>query len=105
MAAMHPFIAEKRDRVIEICRHHHVRRLELFGSATGAGFDPSRSDVDLIVDFDERAQENLADAFFGLKADLEAFFERPVDLLTTRPVRNPYLRESIERSRQTLYAA
>ncbi|HTF90708.1 MAG TPA: nucleotidyltransferase domain-containing protein [Planctomycetota bacterium] len=102
---MHPSISAKRDRVIEICRRHHVQRLDVFGSATGVEFDPQRSDVDLIVQFDGNAQEKLLDAYFGLKEELEALFDRPVDLLTTATVRNPYLRESIERSRQTLYAA
>ena len=102
---MHPSISAKRDRVIEICRRHHVQRLDVFGSATGVEFDPQRSDVDLIVQFDGNAQEKLLDAYFGLKEEFEALFDRPVDLLTTATVRNPYLRESIERSRQTLYAA
>jgi hypothetical protein len=102
---MHPSIAAKKDRVSEICRRHHVQRLEIFGSATGKDFDPRRSDVDLIVHFDASASEKLLDAFFGLKEDLEALFGRPVDLLTARSIRNPYLRESIERSKQTLYAA
>jgi len=102
---MHPSISAKKDRVIEICRRHHVRRLEVFGSATASDFDPRRSDVDLIVHFEEGAREKLLDAYFGLKEELEALFDRPVDLLTDRAVRNPYLRESIERSRQTLYVA
>lgn len=102
---MHPLIAEKTERVIEICRRHHVRRLEVFGSATGKDFDPARSDVDLIVHFDAQARARLFDAYFDLKEELEALFGRRVDLLTSAPVRNPYLRESIERSRQTLYSA
>ena len=102
---MNPFITANKDRVIEICRRRHVRRLEVFGSATTTDFDPKRSDVDLIVDFDEDAREQLLDSYFGLKEDLEALFGRPVDLLTSAPIRNPYLRESIDGSRQTLYAA
>ncbi len=102
---MHPSIAAKKDRVREICRRFHVLRLEVFGSAAGSDFDPTHSDVDLIVRFDEDVREKLLDAYFGLKEELEALFGRPVDLLTARAVRNPYLRESIECSRQTLYAA
>lgn len=101
---MHPSIAAKKEQVGEICRRHHVRKLEVFGSVTRSDFDPSRSDVDLIAHFEDE-REDLVDAFFGLKEELEALFGRPVDLLTSRPVRNPYLRESIDRSRQTLYAA
>ena len=102
---MNPFIIARKNDVIEICKRRHVRRLEIFGSATTSAFDPERSDVDLIVDFDEAARERLLDSYFGLKEDLEALFGRPVDLLTSVPVRNPYLRASIDGSRQTLYAA
>ncbi len=102
-ASMHPSISAKRDLVREICRRHHVRQLDVFGSATGSDFDPERSDVDLIVRFDETRK--FPGDYFELKEELESVFGRPVDLLTTATVRNPYLRESIERSRQTLYAA
>jgi len=102
---VHAFISDKRDRVNEICPRHHVQRLEVFGSATSNEFDVLHSDVDLIVHFDATAQRDLVEAYFGLKADLEGLFGRPVDLLTSMRVRNPYLRESIESSRQTLYAA
>lgn len=102
---MHPFIASRKDRIAELCQRHGVERLELFGSATGPGFDPGRSDVDLIVRFGQDGRARLLDAYFGLKQDLEGLFGLPVDLLTPASVRNPYLRESIETSKQTLYAA
>jgi predicted nucleotidyltransferase len=37
----------------ELCRLYHVRRLDIFGSAVRADFDPARSDVDLLVTFDD----------------------------------------------------
>jgi hypothetical protein len=34
---------------------------------------------------------------------LKAIFQRPVDLLTPQSLRNPYLRDEIERTKQLIY--
>jgi predicted nucleotidyltransferase len=91
--------------VAALCRRFHVRRLDLFGSATRGTFDPARSDLDFVVSFEEVPTAEFADAFFGLQEALAALFGRPVDLLTAESIRNPYLRDSIEKGRMVLYAA
>jgi len=91
--------------ITALCRKFHVRRLDLFGSAARGTFDAARSDLDFVVTFEELHPVALADDWFGLREGLEALFGRPVDLLTDRSIRNPYLRESVERTRRTLYAA
>ena len=68
-------------------------------------FDEQSSDVDLLVDFEEMAYAERADAYLGLLTDAEALLGRRVDLVEVGAVRNPYLREGIEASRQLLYAA
>lgn len=89
----------------EICRRHNVRRLDLFGSAVGANFDPRTSDLDFLVEFGPFTKGEYAEHYFALIDDLRALFGRPVDLLVARAVRNPYLLESINRTREPLYAA
>jgi predicted nucleotidyltransferase len=91
-----------------ICRRHGVRRLDVFGSASDERrFDSSRSDIDLLVEFDVMAGSGPgpADRYFGLLEDLTALFGRPVDLVIERAIRNPYFRRSIDASRQSLYTA
>ncbi len=88
-----------------ICSARRVRRLLLFGSAVRGGFDPARSDVDLLVEFEPMPPGRHTDAFFGLQEDLERLFGRVVDLVEDEAVRNPYFRESVERSHVELYAA
>jgi uncharacterized protein len=102
---MHPIVAEKRQEIEDLCRRYHVRRLELFGSATGGRFNPAQSDVDFLVQFDPLEGRAYLDAYFGLLVALESLFGRHVDLLSNPTIRNPYLRESIEQSRQLIYAA
>lgn len=102
---MQPIIETRRAELAELCRRFHVRRLEVFGSATRDDFDPSRSDVDFLVEFQPRSPLRGLDQYFGLKEALEALFDRQVDLVEAGAVKNPYLLASIERSRENLYAA
>jgi uncharacterized protein len=68
-------------------------------------FDPLRSDVDFLVEFEPDLPGRALDVFFGLKEALESLFGRSVDLVIAGAVKNPFLRDSIERSRETIYAA
>jgi hypothetical protein len=43
--------------------------------------------------------------FFGLKEALEALFGRSVDLVEPRAILNPYLKQSVERSRESVFEA
>ena len=98
-------IALHREELRALCRRFHVRWLDLFGSAARGDFDPERSDVDFLVKFDRSAPQHPFDAYFGLKEALEELLGRPVDLVEASAVRNPYLKASIEQSRENVYAA
>ena len=102
---MSPFIDEHRTELEGLCRRYRVRSLYLFGSAAREDFDPARSDVDLLVEFEPIPVGGYADAYFGLRESLEALFGRDVDLVTVAAVRNPYMKADIERTRSLLYAA
>ena len=98
-------IATRRDQIAALCRRHHVRRLELFGSAArGTDFDPARSDLDFLVEFSADRPPTLA-GFFALEQDLAQLLGRPVDLMAPSALRNPYLRADIARHREVVYAA
>lgn len=102
-------VREKLDDLIRLCVRHRVRRLELFGSATGRvpgkDFDPSRSDLDFLVEFEDLAAGQHADAYFGLLEGLQAIFDRPIDLVMPSAITNPYFRQNIQPSRMLVYAA
>ncbi len=98
-------IEESQRALRDLCLKHRVRRLELFGSAAGQGFDPESSDIDFLVEFHQLRDNEYADAYFGLLEDLKALFRREVDLVVESAVKNPYLRQSMDRSRKLLYAA
>lgn len=108
--AASPLVPEKLQALPALCERHGVLRLWAFGSATGHSedgrpFDPSRSDLDFLVEFRPLPVGGLADAYFRLRGDLAAIFDRRIDLVTVGSLCNPYFRASVERSRVPLYAA
>jgi hypothetical protein len=76
--------------------------VELLRAARG-DFDPERSDVDFLVEFDPDHRADAFDDYFGLKEDLESLLRRSVDLVVEKAIRNRYLRVSVERSREPAY--
>ena len=92
----------KRAAIGRLCRQYHVDRLELFGSGSTDRFDSQASDLDFVVSFWDRTA-GYADCYFDLAEALEALFQRPVDLVTERSIRNPYFCHSVAATRQIVY--
>ena len=102
---MQPIITENREKIAELCRTHHVRRLSVFGSAVRDDFDSSNSDVDLLVEFQDLGERFPFEVQSELKSKFVTLFGRPVDLIRAGSIRNPYIRQEIEADEETLYAA
>lgn len=100
-----PLIETHRDQIAQLCARARARRLDAFGSVVRADFSPERSDVDFLVEFDPLPPAELAEAWFMLKESLEALLGRPVNLLTERSLRNPWLRQRVESERINVYAS
>jgi uncharacterized protein len=97
-------IAQKKNEVSALCKQFKVRRLDLFGSAAKENFSEA-SDLDFVVSFSDEEPREYARCYFSLANALEKLFERHVDLITERSIRNPHFREEIELTRQPLYGA
>jgi len=100
---MNEQLKQHLDRLPDLCLRYGVRRLALFGSATGDDFDPNSSDLDFLVEFEHSEKLDPAEQYFGLKAALEKCFSRPVDLIEPHTVRNPFIRRAIDQSKVDLY--
>jgi uncharacterized protein len=99
-------VEDKRAEVAALCVKYGVKRLELFGSGAGDGFDPEASDLDFVVSFERRDPPELFDRYFGLHEDLEQLFGRRVDLVTEDALlKDPDFAESISGDRASLYEA
>jgi uncharacterized protein len=106
LASTLPVLIEShRAEIAELCARFNVRRLEVFGSAANGKFDPARSDVDFLVEFDAARSLGALEQYFGLKEELERLLGRPVDLVEAGGSSNRYFLESVNKSRRLLYAA
>ena len=98
-------VEQHRGEIEALCRSHGVRRLELFGSAARGDYDPARSDLDFLVEFEQGGWEGASDRYFGLLHGLEDLFGRRVDLVEREAVRNRYFLAVANADRQTVYGA
>ncbi len=90
------------DKIKALCAKHKVNKLFVFGSVLKDTFT-NESDIDFVVDFEKLDLSDYADNYFDLKDQLESIFNRPVDLLEEKGIRNPYLRKQIENEKHLIY--
>ncbi|MEM6840673.1 MAG: nucleotidyltransferase domain-containing protein [Bacteroidota bacterium] len=99
-----PFIIEQNiANLNELCEQFKVKRLYAFGSVITERFDPEKSDLDLLVELEEMSPIERGEKLIALWESLEDLFARKVDLLTDQPIKNPYLRASIDETKQLIY--
>lgn len=95
----------ERSELEMLCRANGIVRLDAFGSAVRADFDPRTSDIDLVVHFEAPSCGAYAERYFAIKEGLEHLTGKKVDLLTEGSVTNPYLRRRIDTEKVALFAA
>ncbi|MCC6907418.1 MAG: nucleotidyltransferase domain-containing protein [Phycisphaerales bacterium] len=98
-------LLQHRGELAELSRRFGVRRLEVFGSATGSEFDAQRSDIDFLVEFHPSVPRTHYESYFGLLEALGRLFERPIDFVEPQTVRNAAMKRRMEESRTLLFAA
>lgn len=86
-----------------LCQQNKVKTLYVFGSVLTDAFNDN-SDIDLIVDIDSNDPFDYADNYFNLKFALQDLFKRPIDLLENKALKNPFIRNNIDRSKYLIYA-
>ena len=96
-------ITRNLPRIAALCEHYGVSHLELFGSATGPGFNPETSDLDFLVELDAQSPGSRARRWMGLADALEDLLGRHVDLVNPRYIRNPYFLQAVNNSRTVIY--
>ncbi len=91
-------------RIFDLCRKHKVKTLAVFGSILTDKFN-DQSDVDLLVDFEpvDHAKFDYVSNYFGLRDALELLFNRKVDLIEEKGLRNKYFIANVNRTKQMIY--
>jgi predicted nucleotidyltransferase len=105
VTALPSVITDHLDEIRQLCAKHGVKRLSVFGSAVKGTFDPARSDVDFVVEFEPARPSDGWHSYFDLKFAIEELLGRPIDLVGMAAVDNPYFRQAIELTQRELYAA
>jgi uncharacterized protein len=101
---MQRIIEDKIDALKKLCKTYDVKTMYVFGSVCTDKFNDS-SDIDILISFKDISIEKYTDNYFDLHYRIEELFDRKIDLLTENSLSNPYFIESIEETKQLLYAA
>ena len=99
---MNSILKNQLDTIRSLCERYRVKTLYVFGSVLTPNFAP-HSDIDLLVDFLDQDALQYASNYFQFKFDLEKLFNRKIDLLEERALKNPYFIENINQKKQLLY--
>ena len=99
---MNKHIVLPKEQIAEFCRHRHIRRLAVFGSALRSDFNEA-SDIDILVEFEPEHIPGL----FGMarmERDLSALLGgRKVDLRTPEDL-SRYFRQEVLNEAEVQYA-
>jgi predicted nucleotidyltransferase len=93
-------IAIDRERIAEFCRARGIRKLSLFGSVLRGDFDPTRSDVDVLAEFEPGALQGVGFRYFGYGEELAAIMGRKVDFCSRL---NQYIEAAVRREAIPIY--
>jgi len=96
-------ITKKQAEFTALCQSHQVSKMFAFGSSITDHFDPNNSDIDLIVKVDIDDPADRGEALLSLWDQLELLFSKKVDLLTEDSIKNPYLKDNINRTKKLIY--
>ena len=98
-------LEDNRDAIAELCTRYEVVRLDVFGSALRADYRPGESDLDLLAEFAPRDPYELAEAYFDMLDELRKLLGVEIDLVMVGAVKNRYIAQDIEQTKQPVYAA
>ena len=89
-----------REKIAEFCRARGICKLSLFGSVLRDDFDPARSDVDVLAEFEPGALKGVGFRYFGYGEELAAVLGRKVDFCSRL---NKYIEATVRREAIQIY--
>jgi len=93
-------IAIDHDRIEEFCRQRGIRKLSLFGSVLRDDFDPERSDVDVLAEFEPGVLQRAGWNYFGYGEELSRVLGRKVDFCSRL---HPLIQQRVKDELLTIY--
>ena len=93
-------IAIDGERIATFCRDRHIRKLSLFGSVLRPDFDPRRSDVDVLAEFEPGALARAGWDYFGYGEELGQVLGHKVDFCSRL---HPLIHDRVKDGLLTIY--
>ena len=78
-----------------------VSALYAFGSSLHS---ENPNDIDLLIEVENEDPMERGESLLNLWDFFESYFKKKVDLLTPNSLRNPYIKEEIEKTKKLIYA-
>ncbi len=99
---MQTILLNNLSQLEHICRQHRVKRLYAFGSVCTNKFN-DKSDIDLIIAFEQRYFSGYVNNFFSLESKLKKLFKRDIDLVAEETIQNPYFKKIVNKTKVVVY--
>lgn len=102
---MNKLVEEKLNDLHLLCEKYMVDSMFLFGSANTDRFNEN-SDLDFMLSFSKSLPVlDYAEYYFELEESLIKLFNRKIDLVVEKSVKNPYFKEEIDDTKVKVYGA
>ena len=99
---MQRLLTDNMEKIKALCMVYNVKNLFAFGSICTDKFT-DKSDVDLLISFNPMDFGDYADTYFELADQFEELFNRPVDLITEKSLKNPFFINSVNQTKTLIY--
>lgn len=98
-------LKKHKKSITRLCKKYFVQKMYVFGSYAKETMHAG-SDVDMLVYFKKDLPLiDYADNFFDLKYELEEVLGKTVDLVSGKPMSNPYFIDDINKTKLLIYDA
>jgi hypothetical protein len=92
-----------QQKIRKLCIKYNVLKLYVFGSIVKGNYTEN-SDIDFVVYFKQEIPlENYADNFFDFIYELENVFNRKIDMVSGKAMKNPYFIAEVEQTKKLVY--
>jgi predicted nucleotidyltransferase len=88
------------EKIARFCRAHGIRKLSLFGSVLRDDFDPARSDIDVLAEFEPGALNGVGFRYFSFGDELASIIGRKVDFFSRV---NKFMEDTVHREAIPVY--
>ena len=100
---MNSIIENNKTSIAKLCKENKVDKLYAFGSVLTDNFNEN-SDIDFVVSFNNQIKLlDYADNYFNLLFSFEDLFNKKIDLITEKSLKNPYFIKEVNETKQLIY--